>query len=225
MAKRKSYPNNRIAEHRKARGFTQQQLADAVGSHWITISKLERGVMRLSDDWRILIADALGVDEWDLVVGARTLPLVHVEAMIDEGGVITALGDDNTGEAFQISTDYFTTPLFRWVVVAGDALWPWYQDGDRLCFRDLPEDRFDEVRNRLCIAWYKNSEGEGAVVAGILKRGRTHSLHTIDRFGSTPISNVKLDNLAVVTMAVFYNGPDAIFEPVDLVPPLGTDQI
>ena len=47
----KNQPKNRIAEERKARGMTQQQLADAVGAHWITISKLERG--RIQTDHRL----------------------------------------------------------------------------------------------------------------------------------------------------------------------------
>src|SRR6185312_8214815 len=31
---------------REAKGMTQQQLADAIGVHWITISKIERGIMK-----------------------------------------------------------------------------------------------------------------------------------------------------------------------------------
>jgi transcriptional regulator with XRE-family HTH domain len=52
---------NRIAEVRKARGMTQQELADQVGAHWITISKLERGIIKLTTEWMEKLARPLGV--------------------------------------------------------------------------------------------------------------------------------------------------------------------
>jgi transcriptional regulator with XRE-family HTH domain len=57
----KKQPKNRIAEERKAKGMTQQDLADAVGSHWITISKLERGRIKLTTEWLEKLATPLGV--------------------------------------------------------------------------------------------------------------------------------------------------------------------
>jgi DNA-binding XRE family transcriptional regulator len=67
---RKSRPKNRIAELRQARGMTQQELADAVGAHWITISKLERGRMGLTTEWMDALAAPLGVHARDLLPGA-----------------------------------------------------------------------------------------------------------------------------------------------------------
>lgn len=55
-------PSNRIAEHRDAKGMTQQQLADALNVHWQTISKLERGKMQLTADWAVKIGKALDAD-------------------------------------------------------------------------------------------------------------------------------------------------------------------
>ena len=52
---------NRIAQARKARGLTQQELADQVGAHWITISKLERGIIKLTTEWMEKLARPLGV--------------------------------------------------------------------------------------------------------------------------------------------------------------------
>jgi DNA-binding XRE family transcriptional regulator len=62
-------PKNRIAEERKAKGMTQQQLADAVGAHWITISKLERGRIKLTTDWLEKLAEPLGIRGIDLLSG------------------------------------------------------------------------------------------------------------------------------------------------------------
>src|SRR5690606_1578399 len=128
-----------ISEFRKARGMTQQQLADVIGSHWITVSKLERGKIRLSDEWRVKIANALGLDGWDLVVGGRYLPQVHVEGWIEEGGKIHPYDETHPADTFSINTDFFTHPSFRWLTVTGDALWPWYQDGDRICLWAIQE--------------------------------------------------------------------------------------
>jgi transcriptional regulator with XRE-family HTH domain len=64
---------NRVAEARKAKGMTQQQLADAVGSHWITISKLERGRIKLTIDWLEKLARPLGVHPFDLLAQGQVV--------------------------------------------------------------------------------------------------------------------------------------------------------
>ena len=217
--KTKSPSNNRIAEFRKLRKLTQQQLADIIGAHWITISKLERGVMRLSDEWRAAIAKALSIDEWELIVGARPLPIVHVEGRIEEGGEIIPLAEEDTSEAFQLSTDYFTHPAYRWLTVSGDALWPWYQDGDRICLRHLPEDEIESVRGRVCVVWWKTSDETEDATIGVLERGKRAGIYTVNRMGTPPVRDIKPVSLAVVAMAVYYLGPDTINEPPDLVPP------
>jgi transcriptional regulator with XRE-family HTH domain len=63
---------NRIAELRKARGMTQQALADAVQAHWITISKLERGRIKLTTDWLERLAPVFGVRPADLLASVRS---------------------------------------------------------------------------------------------------------------------------------------------------------
>ena len=56
---------NRIAKVRNARGMTQQELADQVGAHWITISKLERGIIKLTTEWMEKLARPLSVHPWE----------------------------------------------------------------------------------------------------------------------------------------------------------------
>ncbi len=58
---------NRIGEERKARGMTQQELGDAVGAHWITISKLERGRIKLTTEWLERLAKPLDVSPAELL--------------------------------------------------------------------------------------------------------------------------------------------------------------
>src|SRR5690606_38519983 len=58
---KKRMANNNIADIRKAKGWTQQQLADAIGTTINTLGKLERGTRRLNQDWVDRIAVALDV--------------------------------------------------------------------------------------------------------------------------------------------------------------------
>ena len=52
---------NRIKELREARGMTQEGLADAVGTSFQQISRLENGTRRLTVEWMRRIAGALAV--------------------------------------------------------------------------------------------------------------------------------------------------------------------
>lgn len=222
---KKTPPTNRIAELRKARNMTQQQLADAVGSHWITISKLERGVMRLSDEWRGLIAKALGVDQWELVIGIRPLPTIHVEGWIEEGGTVQGFDEADTSESFRLSTKFFTNPDYRWLVVAGDALWPWFQDGDRVCVWNRDPDAVDDLIGRLCVVWYRDGDDNDSVCIGALERGSKARRYTVNRSGAAPLRDLDITAIAVVAMSVYYLGPGSFDEPEELLGPLDTDAV
>lgn len=54
-------PGNRIREWRKARGLTQEQLGEMVGTTKAVISHLELGSRGLYSEWLTKIADALSV--------------------------------------------------------------------------------------------------------------------------------------------------------------------
>lgn len=49
-----------IAALRIEQRLSQAELARRCGCHWITISKLERGISQITGDWLEKIADALG---------------------------------------------------------------------------------------------------------------------------------------------------------------------
>lgn len=58
----------RISEIRKARGLTQQELADIVGASKPHISGVENGKKNLNNHLLEKIADALGVEPYELIV-------------------------------------------------------------------------------------------------------------------------------------------------------------
>jgi len=59
-------PPNRIAEWRRDRGLTQEQLADALGIHVRQVKHLENGTRRLTFEWLHRLARVLKVATWDL---------------------------------------------------------------------------------------------------------------------------------------------------------------
>jgi len=64
----------RVANARKDRGWTQEQLAEAIGIEAVSLSRLETGDRALSLSTLGHISDALGVGLADLLDEARPLP-------------------------------------------------------------------------------------------------------------------------------------------------------
>jgi DNA-binding XRE family transcriptional regulator len=67
--------SNRIAALRKRSGLTQEQLAEKLGCHWITVSKLERGKIQLTTSWIDKISSLLvcsASDIWDSEITRKT---------------------------------------------------------------------------------------------------------------------------------------------------------
>lgn len=63
--------NNNIADLRNAKGWTQQQLAEEIGTTVNNLGKLERGARRLNQDWIDRIAAALGCQPDDVIRASK----------------------------------------------------------------------------------------------------------------------------------------------------------
>jgi transcriptional regulator with XRE-family HTH domain len=83
---------NRIAEQRKAKRMTQHDLAEALGVHWVTISKLERGKMKLTMEWITKISGALKVAPIELMPENNTFPISAVEQLAETKKQFEAIG-------------------------------------------------------------------------------------------------------------------------------------
>lgn len=57
-----------IRDQRHRMGFTQQELADAIGMSRSYLACLEKGRNGIYVSWLLLIADVLEADPWDLAV-------------------------------------------------------------------------------------------------------------------------------------------------------------
>lgn len=83
---------NRIRLVRKRRRMTLKQVAEAIGVNHGTVSRLERGEMRLDEHYLGLLARALGVDPVELLTDA---PVPKTETQAELFRTITELGDES----------------------------------------------------------------------------------------------------------------------------------
>lgn len=147
-------PPNRIAEIRKQKKLTQQQLADLVGSHWITISKLERGVMRLTFEWMSKLADALGVAPGSLL-GREGNFLAEHEVRVDGRVVSGRLLPANLPEIRRVKEvvdrwDARFQPF--WAELSDDSLLPFFVAGDLLQFTWIANEAAFSAIGRVVVA-------------------------------------------------------------------------
>lgn len=95
-----------IRRLRKDRALTQEDLAARIGEDTsiATISKLEKGQMKLTHDWIVALADALGVSQHDIIAepdfSMRVVPVLGLiqagawsEAIAEPSGWIPVFGD------------------------------------------------------------------------------------------------------------------------------------
>ncbi|NSX87644.1 helix-turn-helix transcriptional regulator [Agrobacterium tumefaciens] len=154
--------DNRIAEVRKKRGLTQAQLAEKLGVHWVTISKLERGIMQLTSDWIERLAEALEVEVLELWGGSLTR-LLHVDGEIKRGSEISLLDD---GESRSYST--YINPLgdftSAWVIVGDDAMEPFFHMGDMLNFVIFADSEWKYLLGRLCTMVIEDTPTLGVII-------------------------------------------------------------
>jgi len=190
--------SNRIAEIRKAKGLTQQELAEALGVHWITVSKLERGVMQLTSTWIEKIAAALKVDEVDLLAAKPKRLTYDVEAIIGDNGQIQRVKDEEREEIVEIEPAEEVYSF--WASVQTDALYPAFQFNDIIRFVTLLEEEWADYDGKLAYVVLDNDQ-EGF---GVFEAGSTEGLFDFMPLGSKrPIRNVRIKYLAVAREARF----------------------
>jgi DNA-binding XRE family transcriptional regulator len=135
-----SASDNRIAEVRKARKLTQQQLADLVGVHWITISKIERGVMQLTLDWAEKLSAALNADVGDLFVRNATREIRVMGIVKSSAGVAIT---EEASLTVHVNRTPFLDTLGFWLRLADKSLEPYFCEGDLLKLGEMTKPNSD----------------------------------------------------------------------------------
>lgn len=121
----------RIKELRLARGLTQGELADMIGTSTQSVHRLEQGKQPLTTEWMELFASALDVPVTDLIADPPTVP---IEGFIEGGQTVKKLDVGKLADAPPLP-ESGPVALLRAVEVRDDSLWPAYRRGDLLYYR------------------------------------------------------------------------------------------
>lgn len=200
---------NNIAKVRKQRGLSQQQLADKVGAHVITISNLERGRAPLTSEWMERLSIALRVDESLLLKMERPLK-IFVGAELTASRLLFREAEDmEHAENMQFSVAIAETPgnfsadSHRWAVLRDDSLYPVFQEFDVV--RLVPvlennEDEFAWAKRRLCIVM---PHGEDKAYIGYLSGESVEGHLKVNRIVGPPVDVDGPSIIFVIDRAIY----------------------
>ena len=138
---------NRLAEARKAKGLTQQQLADRLGVHFVTISKLERGKMQLTADWITKLASALEVHVGDIFSPPMVRSRIIIDGVVYNGFSIRPVTGIESRYIIETEDAYGDSSYS--IAVPDDALNPFFHRGDVLRFTHYSDDGYAHSDGRV----------------------------------------------------------------------------
>lgn len=164
---------NRIAELREARGWSQENLAQAANTTNQQIGRLEAGERKLTVDWINRLAPALGVQPYELLI---TPVQVHVVGYVGAGSeaILYGYGQGLAEDDGTVPMPPGGTPQTVAVEVRGDSLgnifnrWLVYYDD----VRDPPT---PELLNHLCVVGLT----DGRVLVKKLMKGSMPGRHNL----------------------------------------------
>lgn len=198
---------NKISRIRKLRSLSQQQLADKVGAHVITISNLERGQAPLTAEWMERLSEALQVEEGALLMVERPLR-IFIGGEIGANGLDFWKGEEKYAVAYARSLPAerpISADLPRWVVVHDESLYPLFRQFDVIRLVPLLEDQPVEIElaiGRLCVAKVQGMAKEKLVV-GYLQRGSGPGLISVNPISGPPLTDQKILALFLVDRAIY----------------------
>lgn len=188
-------PPNKIAFFRKMRRMTQQELADEIGAHWITVSKLERGILPLTLEWSGKLSRALKVDESEFRPAVTAN--IFVSSLVKEGKLIGT--EDGEPHTVAFDTAAINPGNTFWAVVADNALYPHFQSGDLLRLV-VTVDEPKKYVGRLCLV---RPADEPRYYICYLEQGRTPGTFTARLLTSRPLVDIKISTVALIERAIF----------------------
>lgn len=204
---------NNIAEIRRKKKITQQQLADKLGVHVITVSKLERGVMQLTGSWLERLSEALDAPQMDIWGGFQLFGM-DASARLHDGERIEVVDpEENRFSAFRNPLGDFDA---KWIHVQDDTMLPFFGEGDLLQFT-LTSDRemsvIDQFRGRLCMY---NLAGETDLFIGTIHKVHSEKMFDIKSMNGRTMKNVEIEYFWFLSGYVSTWGVVAHFDTSDL---------
>lgn len=198
--------SNRIAEWRRAKGWSQQKLADALQVHWTTVSKLERGITRLDTTTLEKISNLLSIDEAHLLPRNKIFRRLPISGQVHYNGIIEAVDDKDPSKYVNLTSEFYDDPNNFFLEVAQGALYPYFKNGDVLALSwiydeerrgSAQEINYEDFFGRFCLV--ENSNGEQFL--GILGPGTKKDVVNLHNANIPPITDIEPFALAQVTTA------------------------
>jgi len=144
---------NRIAALREARGWTQSDLADRLGVHWQTVSRMETGATSITTSRIAELARIFGVSDAEVMFPPSAVRLVPVTGAV-EAGVWRDAAEWGPASVYQVPVP--DRPAWRGFAlhgaeVRGESMNRRYPAGSVVIFREYPENRRSLDENRAYI--------------------------------------------------------------------------
>ena len=143
-------PGQIVSEARKKSGLTQQQLAELLGVHFVTMSKIERGKSEIGVDLILKLKEVLGIPPLDLLSSSPHIMRLVTFGILEEGGKIRLFAQRDFHDLFS-NYDLVSGPRTSWLRVETDEFFPMLHSGDLVQITTLDEHEVQYVDNRLCL--------------------------------------------------------------------------
>lgn len=176
---------NRILALRKARGLSQDGLAQRVNTTKMTIQRLETGARKLTHDWMLRLAPALGTSPSSLIESS-----VPVVGYVGAGGETVFMDDNAVGSGlYEVDSPDDISGDVIGLEVRGESQWPMFRDG----YVVLIGRRDDGIDERAVNDWAVCRLDDGRTLLKILRRGATPDTFNLLSINAEPIENVRLE--------------------------------
>lgn len=166
-------PNN-IAKLRRKAKLTQQALADLVGAHWTTISRLENEKLDFDWEWQERLAKVFGVDATVLTGGPpKPEARIFIRGGIGQGGTLVE-GYENTEYNRVDLPGLFTS---SWEIILDDSFYPRWEKGDLIHLSPLRAGDYRQLLGFYVMTWVHPS----TMIFGLLALGKKKGHYCVRR--------------------------------------------
>lgn len=182
------YPN-RLKELRQARGLSHDKLAERVNTSRGQIYQLEKGLRKLSLDWMVRLAEALGCQPTDLISDQPIM--VPVVGIVGAGAEVFPIDDHMQGTGIEEveappGVDPRETVALR---IKGDSMMPFMPEGTIVYYSERFDGGCDAYLNKLCVVKIK----DGPTLLKMLKKGYARGRFNLMSYNADMIEDVQLE--------------------------------
>lgn len=214
----KKQNTNRISELRLNRRWSQSELAERCSAHWVTISKLERGQMQLTQDWMERLGAALGVHPTEILSDPPTYRTVYVGGGIIDATTISPAdiivdddvhkhesGDEAIFVPYSLQFGAPEPDRTVWYIVDSEMFYPFIRMGDFVRFTYPAVYERDLFLGRICLV--NMDHGKIKKLIGVPTNGSSRDKFNLQIFGKEIISDATINDIAYMSMVI--SNPDA----------------